>query len=135
MRVERTAVVLGRTELVSRKEMSVSIGGCGRASARDADGDFGETYRERGSWALRPLARVTGSNDFAIASDTGVVKDDAVSSSSSWSDKRLDGASSEALRRPKKACARVEGTNALGTARARYLDDSLTAILQAMAMW
>lgn len=62
-----------------------------------------ETYRERGSCVLRPFERATGSNDLTRSSGTVAFNDDAVSSSSSWSDKRRLGASSEALRRPKKA--------------------------------
>jgi hypothetical protein len=84
------------------------------------------TYRLRGSLVLRDLACATGSKDFAASSDTGVVKEDAVSSSS---ERRLAGASSEALRRPRKAWRRFEGMNARGNARARYLDCSLAVIM------
>jgi len=85
------------------------------------------TYRLRGSWDLRALARDTGSNDLAALSETLEVKDEAVSSSS---DKRRVGASSETLRRPMKAWWRAEGANALGIALVRYLDGSLAAILR-----
>lgn len=84
------------------------------------------TYRPRGSFVLRALACAAGSKDFAASSETDVVKEDAVSSSS---ERRLAGASSEALRRPRKAWGRAEGMKARGNARAKYLDCSLAAII------
>ena len=87
------------------------------------------TYRLRGSWALRDLALADGSKAFAAPSGTCAFNEDAVSSSSSWSDRRLVGASSETLRRPKKACEREAGRIDRGNALARYLEGSLAAIL------
>jgi hypothetical protein len=78
---------------------------------------------------LRAFARATGSNDCAALSGTGVDRDDAVSSSLMWSDRRRDGASSETLRRDKKPWGRIEGTEARGSALERNLDGSLAAIL------
>lgn len=78
---------------------------------------------------MRALLRAIGSNDFAASSDTVVVNEDAISRSSSWSDRRLAGASSETLRLLRKAWERADGTNVRGSALARYLDGSLAAIV------
>lgn len=128
MRVERATVVFGGSELVSEVKWSVlRILTRNSASHKIRERPSARiTYRLRGSLVLRDLACATGSKDFAASSDTGVVKEDAVSSSS---ERRLAGASSEALRRPRKAWGRAEGMNARGNARARYLDCSLAAIM------
>lgn len=101
MWVKRSTVIFGRSELVSKLGVSLDLDESSASHTTKETGVY-TTYRLRGSWILRDLALATGSNDFTTSSGTDAVKEDA-SSSSSWSDSRLAGASSEALRRPTKA--------------------------------
>lgn len=86
------------------------------------------TYRLRGSWVLRDLARATGSNDFATSSGATVPFRRPSDSSSLRAEDDLGDAWSEAWRRQQRPCARAEGTIARGNDLARYLDGSLAAI-------
>lgn len=71
-----------------------------------------------------------GSNDFAVASESVVeVRELADSSSLRSAGAAFDEAWSETLRRKQKPCGRAVGTNARGNDLARYLDDSLAAIV------
>lgn len=69
-----------------------------------------------------------GSNELVLAAGAEDVNELPDSSSLSSSERDLDGATSETLRREQKCCGRAVRTKARGSDLARYLDDSEVAI-------